>query len=560
MKTMKSATSAGAPRFPIQNDTEPGKPIGPSDNGLLAGRLLAHALLVGVAADALLRQGPTGIGFPLWIALVVMAAMSLTRGAGRRVPREARAWLAAALLFGAAIAWRDSMTLQFFDALAVVGAIAMAGVALADTRAALFAERLRDTAWALALLARDTAFGALPLALRVAGGSAGARATNRRVGTAVRVVAVSGVLLLVFGSLLRSADPIFASLVSLPDLDFPTLASHVLLIVFVAAIIAGWARGALMARTGPASCPDMTPLRLGTADVTGALGTLLVLFAVFVAAQVGWLFGGERFLRERTGLTAAAYARQGFFQMMWVIALVTPLLVGTRAALDPAGGTELRRRHTRLSLPIVALLGIMIVSAMLRMRLYVRYFGLTTDRLYPLIVMGWLGFVLVWLARTVLRDWARPFAAGVAISGLVTLAILNIVAPDVVVARVNLRRAARLDRAAAQRLDVRYLATLSGDAAAFATLATLAPATTDEVTDSQRCDAAQSLLTRWGASSRAARRLDGPGSWRAWNAGDAAALRVVGANSRSLRAVQHETCGRARARRRMRAVADSGQR
>jgi len=202
----------------------------------------------------------------------------------------------------------------------------------------------------------------------------------------------------------------------------------------------------------------------------------------------------------------------------------------------------------------------MIVSAMLRMRLYVRYFGLTTDRLYPLIVMGWLGFVLVWLARTVLRDWARPFAAGVAISGLVTLAILNIVAPDVVVARVNLRRAARLDRAAAQRLDVRYLATLSGDAAAFATLATLAPATTDEVTDSQRCDAAQSLLTRWGASSRAARRLDGPGSWRAWNAGDAAALRVVGANSRSLRAVQHETCGRARARRRMRAVADSGQR
>ena len=34
-------------------------------------------------------------------------------------------------------------------------------------------------------------------------------------------------LLLVFGSLLRSADPIFASLVSLPELDVETIASHV---------------------------------------------------------------------------------------------------------------------------------------------------------------------------------------------------------------------------------------------------------------------------------------------------------------------------------------------
>lgn len=551
MQNIDSTAPALAPQAQcLDRDMARGGATGSSDRRLVARRLLAHALMVGVAADALLRRGPTGIGFALWVAFLIMAAMSITLGAGRSVPREAHAWLATALLFASAIAWRDSMTLQFFDALAVVGSIAMAGVALADTRAALFAERLRDTIWALALLGRETAFGAIPLALRDAVGSAGASAARHRVGTAGRVTAVSGLLLFVFGSLLRSADPIFASLVSLPELDFPTLASHVVVIVFFGAVVAGWGRGALMARDGAARCPDVSFVRLGTADVTGALGTLLVLFAVFVAAQLGWLFGGERFLRERTGLTAAAYARQGFFQMMWVVALVAPLLVGTRAALDPAAGTELRRRHARLSLPIIVLLGIMIVSAILRMRLYVQYFGLTTDRLYPLVVIGWLAFVLVWLARTVLRDSGRPFAAGVAISGLVTLAALNAVSPDVVVARVNLRRAARLNRVAARRLDVRYLATLSGEAVELATRAALVPATTDAVTDSERCDATQRLLNRWGPSSRAARRLDEPGSWRAWNAGEAAALRVVGANARALRAVQHETCGRARGRRR----------
>lgn len=549
MDTLASPAPPVAPPPPyLDVDAGRGRAANSADDRRLARRVLTLALLLGVAADALLRQGPNGVGFPAWVALFVTVAMSLTWHAGRSAPREARAWLATAVLFAAAIAWRDSMTLQSFDALAAVGAIAMAGVALADTRAALFAARLRDTVWALVLLAGHTAFGAIPLAFRDAVDSAGARAATHRVGTAVRVTVLSGVLLLVFGSLLRSGDPIFASLVTLPDLDFPTLVSHVLLIVFFAAVVAGWARGALMTRAGAARCPDVSFVRLGTVDVTGALGTLFVLFAVFVAAQLGWLFGGERFLRERTGLTAAAYARQGFLQMMWVVALVVPVLVATRAALDPAGGAALRRRHARLSLPIIGLLGVMIVSAILRMRLYVHYFGLTTDRLYPLVVMGWLAFVLVWLARTVLRDWGRPFAAGMLMSGLVTLAALNAVAPDVVVARVNLRRAARLERGATQRLDVRYLATLSGEAAALATRATLAPATVDDVTDSQRCDAAERLLSRWGPSSRAARRLDESGSWRTWNAGDAAALRVVGANARSLRAVQHETCARTRAR------------
>ncbi|HET9010769.1 MAG TPA: DUF4173 domain-containing protein, partial [Gemmatimonadaceae bacterium] len=300
--------------------------------------------------------------------------------------------------------------------------------------------------------------------------------------------------------------------------------------------------------------PERLPLALGMLDVTTALGVLNVLFAVYVATQLGWFFGGERFLQARTGLTAAEYARQGFFQMVWVVLLVVPLLLGTRAALRP--GRELERRHTALALPLLALLGVMIVSAMLRMRLYVHYYGLTTDRFYPLVFMGWLAVVLVWLALTVLRDAGRPFAAGAVVTGLATLAALNVAVPDAIVARVNVDRARRGVSEAAPQLDIAHLARLGGEAVPYAIAAVLAPPASAPgsierlALDEGRCEAASLLLRRWRRHQESISRheLDGT-EWRRWNRGEATAARAVGAHSTELRAVQHAACPRGASRR-----------
>ena len=77
----------------------------------------------------------------------------------------------------------------------------------------------------------------------------------------------------------------------------------------------------------------------------------------------------------------------------------------------------LARRHTLLSLPVVALLGAIIVSAALRMKMYVHYYGLTTDRLYPLVFMAWLAIVLAVARSDRAARWGRPFVAGAVISG-----------------------------------------------------------------------------------------------------------------------------------------------
>jgi hypothetical protein len=202
-----------------------------------------------------------------------------------------------------------------------------------------------------------------------------------------------------------------------------------------------------------------------------------------------------------------------------------------------------------LALPVVALLSAIIVSAALRMRLYVHYYGLSVDRLTTLVFMGWLLFVLAWLAATVLRDHGRTFVAGSVLSALALLGLLHVAPPDLVVARVNVARAEASPRDPRTRLDVAYLASLSAEAVDMATAATLAPYSfpqgpPDLGADEARCLAASRLLNRWGPASRSVKRTADDGAWRSWNAGEAHAVHVVGANAGALLRVKHAACAR----------------
>ena len=510
----------------------------------LAPRILAYSLLLGIAGDLLLRDFPAGVAFPLWTALVVLVTTSLIWRTRREVSVEAAGWLLTALLFSAGLAWRDSGTLHALNVLATLGALGMAAIAVSDARAGLFAAQLRDTVWAAAALARSVLIGFAPLAIGQLFGPEVRGRWAGRVRPTLRAMLIAGAVIVVFGSLLRDADPIFASFVALPGLDLALVGSHLFVVGIFTWVVSGWTRGALVVHLGKTRAPSSLPVGFSLLDVTAALGTLVLLFATYVVAQLGWFFGGEQFLQARTGLTAAEYARRGFFEMVWVAALVIPLLVGTRAALKP--GRALERRHTALALPLIVLLGVMIVSAMTRMRLYVHLFGLTTDRVYPMVFMGWLMLVLVWLAFTVLRGRGATFVAGAVISGALTLLALNVVAPDAIVAQFNIERAAHRSGDKQAALDLRYLARLSGDAVGVATRATLASvgSAPNAESDQQRCSASKTLLRRWGPASKTAARQRLAASWRFWNAAEASAVRVVGEHSAALLRVQHATCVR----------------
>jgi hypothetical protein len=508
----------------------------------MARPILGLSFLLGVAGDSLLRGEPGGLGFPIWTALLALTMVSLAGRAGRIVSGQAAAWLATAVLFSAAMAWRDSDMLQLLNSAVTMAAFGMAAITVSDARRALFAPRLRDTVWAGGTLLGRVAAGVAPLLIRDAELPRTPKEKSRRMLPAFRAAGLAGVLLLIFGSLLR-ADPLFASLVALPRIDLDFFLGHAVAIGFLAWIVGGWARGALLSVADPMRPPESLPFSLGLLDITAALGSLTVLFTAFVATQLGWFFGGEQFLQDRTGLTAAEYARKGFFQMVWVVLLVVGVLLATRATLRP--GRVLALRHTALSLPLIALLGAIIFSAVMRMRLYTHYYGLTEDRVYALVFMGWLAVVVVWLAVTVLRGWGRPFVAGAAVSGLVILAALNIVAPDALIARVNIERAARAPNSASPPLDLVHVAKLSGEATELAVAAILS---SENVDSTLRCEAARVLLDRWGRLSRAAQRSRLPASWRTWNAGEVAAVRVVAEREGELLQLRRAGCPRPSAR------------
>ena len=519
--------------------------------------ILAAAILVGIAADALLRGGFVGIAFPIWIAIVALGAVTVARRAKRPVPREALAWLLVAVIAAVGMAWRASPQLQAFDFLASLFALGLAAIALGQPASSLFGGRVRDTLWAGARVLRDVFIGAIPLTWRELLAPSVRDSASRRGWPVVRTVLIVVALVGVFGSLLRDADPLFASLLALPDFDLGVAISHVLITGFFAWVFAGWSRGAFISAATAGRPPERLPFTLGLTDMTAALVTLDVLFTLFMIAQLGWLFGGESFLQARTGLTAAEYARQGFFQMVFVVVLVVPLLMATRALLIP--GAEAARRYTRLAIPMVVLLVAMLVSAAIRMRLYVQYFGLTTDRFYTLAIMAWLAFVLIWLGVTTLRGRDQRFVAAAVVAGFVTLFVLNAMAPDALVARMNVARAQRATSAGGVPLDLDYLSTLSGDAMAIVIPATLAPpahisestrgaaGSGEEMSPvTQRCLAARRIRARWSPSSRTAGRLDADGAWRQWNAGDNRALQLAAENARPLLAVQHDACAAAR--------------
>jgi hypothetical protein len=291
-------------------------------------------------------------------------------------------------------------------------------------------------------------------------------------------------------------------------------------------------------------------LALGTLDVTAILGSIVALFVIFLSVQVGWLFGGERLVRSTTGLSYAEYARHGFFELVWVTLLLLPVLVGTRAFIRD-GDEKAVRRHRMLATPLLVLVAGVMASAMGRMALYVHYYGPSLDRLYASVFMLWLALVFAWFGLTILRGRLHDFAAGMAITGFFTLAALNVVDPEALVARASLERATSAlqladslpatarARATASPIDYGYLtARLDGDAVSEVVRALVTPpvstlnkpARTAEVRE--RCDAVRTMLRKWGRYG-SENQLD----WRRWNVGSWRAQNAVRAHEAALRAV-----------------------
>lgn len=502
-----------------------------SPRAVLARRSLVGAALLGVLADPLLRNEPWGLGLGVWVAALAVVIAVTARHAERRLSFESQGWLAVAVLMAAALAWRDSALVLVFDVFAMLAALVLLAMSMNGVPvASLAVARVRDLVRAAFGTGLDVAFGAIPMVLNDAQLNVGRHtASHSNARRTVRAVVIALPIFVVFTFLLTRADPVFGSFFTFPEFAIDELLSHVVIAGFFAWVVAGWMRRSFLATPTADRGELPLPFSLGSTDIAFALGGLLVLFGAFVLVQVGWLFGGEALVVRTTGLTYAEYARRGFFELAFVAGLLLPLLLAAQA-LIPSDEDETHRLFRRLALPLVVLLGAIMFSAFARMKLYVDYYGISADRLYATAFMSWLAIVFEWFALTVLRSRPRLFAAGVVASGFAVLLMLNVMNPDALVARSNLARGEG-GRTGAAGSDVRYVASLGGDAVPYLVESLLAADSAIDAAD--RCNAAHALLTRW-SGDQAARRTR---AWTQWNLGRARAMDAVAARRPELSAL-----------------------
>ena len=480
--------------------------------------LLGAAAALGVLGDALLRATPWGLNVFLWIGPLVAAGALLARAHGLPLTGGGRWLIAPALFFAAALAWRDSPTLNWLNLSALLAALAL--VTLRARAGRVLVAGVLEHAQGFAVAAVGWMIGLFDLVTGdIRWKDMPRRTWSKQAGAAGRGLAIALPLLFVFGSLFAAADAVFEDfVVRLFDWDVDELVTRTVLISFWTILAGGFLRQTLMARQWTASRLDRpASISLGGVEIGVALGLLNALFLAFVVVQVRYLFGGAGVVESSIHLTYAEYARRGFFDLVAVAALVLPALLIVHWLL-PEGDATAQRLFRVLAGALIALLFVVMLSAVQRMLLYQREFGLTELRVYTTAFMGWLAIVFLWFVASVLRGRRERFAFGALAAGFAVILALHALNHDDLIARVNTNRPD-----APNPFDARYVAALSADA--VPALVEALPS----MNESDRCLVAGRLLARWSPPANP--------DWRTWSFSRAQAWATVEANRVYLQSV-----------------------
>ncbi|MBI4347277.1 MAG: DUF4173 domain-containing protein [Elusimicrobia bacterium] len=450
---MAASTEAATPQQQQQDATAP--PL----------KTALGALALGVLFDYLFYGRPLGVSVPLfvWLALYVSAALAWRHG---RPPSAGQlAAGAGSAAFAAFAAWRAAPELM-----------------LANLAASAYLFVLTLSPW---LRERDlSAFEArdyVSSAAEVFGESVRlGRSEARRAVADVRSdrlplrAAATGALLALpmlalFLTLMLSADLVFKSLFERVIGEFApfSLAVQAALTGGVAVLALGAAAWLKHTRPGSAPSPWAALAKSGRPDSWGfvessvAAGLTNALFAAFAGVQVLFLVGGkERIEALGTGITYSDYARQGFWEMIFIgaLALAACLALDERCEADTPRRRAIKRAHVVAASLSTAL---MMLSAAYRLWLYEEAYGFTVLRFYSHTFTGFVAVLFLLLCVKSLGDRGLPtFMRHGLVASLSLLGVWNASNPHHVIASANLAAAER----GLRPLDAHYLLRLSDDA------------------------------------------------------------------------------------------------
>ena len=252
----------------------------------------------------------------------------------------------------------------------------------------------------------------------------------------LRGVAFAAPILLVFGLLLASSDPIFARLFDLP-FGLPTFDIGWLTeFIFTSLLFAGFAlyfiSVSVRQKRNELTVYDNIKFGLTESKILG--WSMAALFGVFILVQFRYMFLGYASVIE--GYTYSDYARRGFVELI-VVSLMSLSIVRYFQ-------TKLKQESAKLKLLNLVLFIEMLVlaaSSLKRLSLYEQAYGLTIARLFAVVVVIWLVGVWVINAAQVTQFLKDRQIAGYAAAWLGVVALgYMLISPSSFVLKHNFAR------------------------------------------------------------------------------------------------------------------------
>jgi hypothetical protein len=467
--------------------------------------LILLALALGVLGDLLFRHAGWGVNVTVWM-VAAFAAVLLMRQRHPYPPLSRWIWVAVALSLLAV--FREAFTLKLITTIAMLGAVSYA--TLSTERA----EQLKQTVFTYLGRMLDTLASSISvfshhmptIIPEISNKSRIANPTTIRV---LRGSALAFIALLLFGSLLVSADAIFERLVvDTFDFNLEKIFSHVGMI-----LLWSWVGCTLLfvLSTGPNPFFSNTrsePRMIGYAiEINIVLGAINALFIAFISVQAGYFFGGHERVLEEAGLTYAQYARRGFFEIAAVSVLAFALVL-VCDGLIPTVASNGRRAFNGLTTLHIGLVNVLIASAFHRLMTYIDAYGLTELRFYVATCIIWIAIAFLMLGAAILSSRRSFLPRIIVVTLFVAVIVLHAINPAAIVVQTNLSR-----ENVRERFDVEYALTMSADAV---------PALVEGLTnlsDTKRIEIETEMLNRWDLNYEPA--------YRDWNYSRWTAARVV---------------------------------
>jgi hypothetical protein len=331
----------------------------------------------------------------------------------------------------------------------------------------------------------------------------------------VRGLAITLPVLVGFALLLAGADPIFAAWRdAVGDLvaSWEFVPRVVFFLALLVVVLGAYGYASMESGSSPAKEGNAPDRWLGSTERVILLAGVAALFWLFLAIQLGYLFGNLPRV-PASGMTFAEYARRGFGELS-IVASATALLIVVSERYGNDDGREGTLRL--LTFAVIAAVLLLLGSAFRRVWLYEAAYGFTTARLYAQVYMCAVAVGLAMLSLEVAGDFdtGRLFRRAAAVATILFIALIYWNHEAWIASR-------NMDRfASTGKLDVAYLTRgLSPDA--IPAIAERLPS----LPEPMRSDIRRAVRERYAARNEGRQR-----TWFEWNLASSRARQALNAS------------------------------